>query len=249
MKTAIDVTTGRIVGYDEKSGELLIRAPYDDYLTLTKREYKKCQIQLIDNRPLSDKQRRACYALLREIAAYSGEGTDRTKEYMKIKFLADDFGETADRIFSLANAPMSLVCAFQRFLVRFILDWDIPCNFSLREMVDDMGDYIYACLINKKCCVCGKRADLHHIDHVGTGRDREGIIHEGMEVMPLCREHHTQAHTLGQRTFNEKYHFDGGIGLDRTLCKIYGLRSKRNVKQDRNNGTTDARPGAEAHAD
>lgn len=227
MKTPVDVVKGTISDYDERSGVLTIKAQYPDWPIMLKRGYKECAVQLIDSRPLSDKQRRACYALLREIGDYTGQGTDSTKEWMKIKFLAEDLGETADKIFSLSNAPMSLVCAFQRFLVRFILEWDIPTRFPLLGMVDDVADYVYACLINRKCAVCGKRADLHHIDHVGMGRDREEIIHEGMEALPLCREHHQECHTIGQQTFNEKYHFDGGIEIDKTICRIYGLKRRK----------------------
>lgn len=228
MKSPIDTVKGSIVGYDERRQEVLIRAPYDDWRTMTRREYKSCLVQLVDSRPLSDKQRKMCYALLREIADYTGQGMDPTKEWMKIKFMADDMEQTADRIFSLSNAPMSLVCAFQRYLIRFILDWDIPCSFSLLEYADDVPDYIYSCLMNKKCCICGKHADLHHVDRVGMGRDRTDIIHEGLEVLPLCREHHTQAHTMPDAEFFERYHLPGGIVMDRTLCRIYGLKAKRN---------------------
>lgn len=226
MKTPIDVVKGKIVDISE-NGELTIKARYDDWFTLIKRGYTECQIQMIDSRSLSDKQRKACYALLREISDYTGNGRDSTKEWMKIKFLADDFGETADKIFSLSDAPMSLVCAFQRFLVRFILEWDIPCSFSLLGYVDDVSDYIYSCLINKKCVICGKHADLHHVEHVGTGRDRKEIIHEGMEALSLCRAHHTEVHTIGGKSFMEKYHLDGGIKLDKTLCRIYKLKGKK----------------------
>lgn len=227
MRSPIDTAKGRIVGYDEKRGELLIRAPYGDWPTMVKREYKECMVQLVDSRPLSDKQRRSCYALLREIADYTGQGLDPTKEWMKIKFMAEDLEQTADRIFSLSNAPMSLVCAFQRFIVRFILDWDIPCNFSLLDMVDDVQDYIYSCLMNKKCCICGQHTDLHHVERVGMGRNRDEIIHEGMEVLPLCREHHTEAHTMPDEEFFAKYHLPGGIQLDKTLCRIYKLKSRK----------------------
>lgn len=225
MKTPVDIIRGRIVDVS-LNGELTIKAQYDDWYTLTKRGYSDCLVQMIDSRPLSDKQRRACYALLGEIADFTGNGKDSTKEYMKLKFLAEDFGETADKIFSLSNAPMSLVCAFQRFLVRFILDWDIPTKFPMLDLVDDVGDYLYACLINRKCAVCGKRADLHHVDHVGMGRNREEIVHEGMEALPLCREHHAEAHTLGAQSFAEKYHIEHGIKLDKTLCRIYRLKTR-----------------------
>lgn len=230
MKSPVETVKARIVGYDHRTGELLIRAPYDDHVTLVKREFKECLVQPIDSRPLSDKQRRSCYALLREIAEYTGQGEDTTKEWMKLKFLADDLEETADKIFSLSNAPMSLVCAFQRYMVRFILDWDIPTRFSLLDMVDDVADYIYGCLINKKCVITGRPAELHHVERVGMGRNRDEIIHEGMEVLPLCREMHSEAHTMPDEEFFEKYHLPGGIVLDKTLCRIYGLKTKRGGK-------------------
>jgi hypothetical protein len=230
MKAPTETVKGRIVGYDERTGELLIRARYDDWVTMTRREFKECLVQPIDSRPLSDKQRRACYALLREISDYTGMGQEQTKELMKLKFLAEELQETADRIFSLSNAPMSLVCAFQRFLVRFILDWDIPCGFPLLNFVDDVQDYVYTCLVNKKCCVCGARADLHHVDHVGMGRNRNEIIHEGMKALPLCREHHTEVHAIGQDSFKQKYHLNDGIEVDRTIAKIYKLKTRKDEK-------------------
>ena len=229
MRNPLDAVNGRVVGYDTKTQELLIRAPYSDWFTMTKRNFKECLVQPIDSRPLSDKQRKMCYALLREISDFTGQDIHSTKEYLKIRFLADDFGETADKIFSLSNGAMSLVCAYQRYLIRFILDYDIPCRFPLLDFVDDVADYIYSCLVNKKCCVCGRRADLHHCDHVGMGRDRNEIIHEGMIALPLCREHHTECHTIGQKSFEDKYHLIHGIELDKTLCRLYGL--KRRAKE------------------
>lgn len=230
MKTPIDTVKGRIVGYDEKRQEVLIRAPYDDWATMTKREYKNCLVQMVDNRPLSDKQRRLCYSLLHAISDYTGMGVDPTKSYMKLKFLSEDLEQTAENIFSLSNAPMSLVCAFQRFLIRFILDWDIPCSFSLLEYADDVPDYIYHCLVTKKCCICGDHTDLHHIERVGMGRNRDEIIHEGMEVLPLCRLHHTEAHTMPDKEFFDRYHIPGGIAMDKTLCRLYNLKTKKEKK-------------------
>lgn len=231
MKTPVDTVKGRIVGYDERTQELLIRAHYDDWYTMTKRGYKECLVQPLDARPLSDRQRKMCYALLREISDYTGQDVHSAKEYLKLRFLADDFGETADRIFSLSNAPMSLVCAFQRYLVRFIVEYDIPCRVPLLEYVDDVPDYIYACLIAKKCCITGRPADLHHVHRIGMGRDRDDIIHEGMEVLPLCREMHQEAHTMSDREFFEKYHLPGGVVMDKTLCRIYKVKAKREVRR------------------
>ena len=121
---------------------------------------------------------------------------------------------------------MSLVASFQRFLIKFIIENDVPVKRPLLEYVDDVNDYVYHCLINKKCCICGKKADLHHVDAVGMGRDRTEIVHLGMRALPLCREHHTEAHTRGDKAFVELYHFCEGIEIDKTLCKIYKLKGK-----------------------
>jgi len=227
MKTPLDTVKGKIVGYNPMTEELTIVAKYNDTYMLQKREYKECLVQLIDSRPLSEKQRRACYAMIKEIANHSGMGTELTKQHLKLKFLADDLQETADKIFSLSSAPMSLVCAFQDFLVRFIIDFDVPTKYPLLDMVDDIDSYMYACLTHKKCCVCGKPAQLHHRDAIGMGRDRTKIVHEGLEGIPLCAEHHTEMHTIGDETFMEKYHFNGGIPIDKTICRVYGLRMNK----------------------
>lgn len=227
MRTPTEVLQGRIVDYDERTAELVIRVPYRDWELMTKRQYKKCLVQPIDSRPLSDRQRKACYALLGEIADYTGEGKDMTKERMKLKYLLEDTEDMGNQIFSLSNAPMSLVCGFQRFLVRFIVDWDIPTRFPLLDMVDDIGDYLYSCLAHKKCCITGRPAQLHHIDRVGAGRDRTDIVHEGMEVLPLSPEMHQLAHTMPDSEFFERYHLPGGIVLDKTLCKVWHLKRRK----------------------
>lgn len=231
MTAVIEHVRGYITGYDEKRGELIIRAPYTNFPTLVRREYREVEIQPIDSRPLSDKQRRSCYAMIREIADWSGDTTEAMKEVLKLDFWAGELLEMADTMFSLSNAPMSVVAAFQSWLARFIVRNDVPTKKPMLEYVDDIDDYIYVCLVSKKCPICGKKADLHHYENIGMGRDRDTIIHEGMEVLPLCREHHTEVHTIGRDTFMKKYHLgDHGITADKTICKIYGLNTKKRRK-------------------
>lgn len=188
------------------------------------RKVNEVYIDLIDSRPLSDRQRRMCYALIHAIAEWSGSNEEEVKQAFKLDFWAEQVDTMADKIFSLSNAPMSLVAEFQRFLVRFIISNGVPVKRPLREYVDDVRDYTYMCLIHRKCAVCGRRADLHHIDAVGMGNGRNGVEHLGREVMSLCREHHTEIHTLGKAEFMARYHLDGGIEADGTILKIYGLK-------------------------
>ena len=165
--------------------------------------------------------------MIREIADWSGDTPEEMKHVLKLDFWQGELLEMADRMFSLSNAPMSVVAAFQSWLARFIVRNDVPTKVSMLSYVDDIEDYTYACLVNKKCVICGKRADLHHVDAIGMGRDRDDIIHEGMEVLPLCREHHTEIHSMGRDSFMKKYHLDGGIQADRTICRIYGLKKRK----------------------
>lgn len=226
MAEIIDTVRGKIVNYDERRGVVVIEAPYSDFVTMCRREYKDVTITMIDSRPLSDKQRRSCYAMIREIAEWSGHSAESIKGFAKLSFWRDELFQTAETLFSLSDAPMSIVAAFQGWLARFIVENDVPTRKPLLDYVDDINDYVYACLVNKKCPVCGAKADLHHVDAVGMGRNRTEIIHEGLEVLPLCREHHTEIHTIGKAAFFGKYHLNGGIIADKTICRIYGLRKK-----------------------
>ena len=206
-----------------EDGMAVIVAPIDLYKSAHVNA-KECYVDYIDGRKLSDKQRRMCYSLINAIAEWSGSETEEIKEAFKLEFWAEKVDTLAEKIFSLANAPMSLVAAFQKFLIGFIISNDVPLKFSLLEYVDDLKDYVYQCLIHKKCCICGKKADLHHIDTIGMGNDRNEVQHLGREVMSLCRVHHGEYHNVGRLEFMDRYHLDGGIEADRTILKIYGLK-------------------------
>lgn len=227
----IDKIEGKIVNYDERRRVVLIEAPYDDFARMCRREYDTVEVTLKDSRPLSDKQRRSCYAMIREIADWSGDTTESIKEVLKLDFWCGELLEMADTLFSLSNAPMSVVAAFQSWLARFIVRNDVPTRKPMLDYVDDVDDYVYACLVNKKCPICGKKADLHHWQAIGAGRNRDEIIHEGLEVMPLCRGHHMEVHTTGKADFVKKYHLnDHGIPADKTICKLYKLNTTKRSK-------------------
>lgn len=49
----------------------------------------------------------------------------------------------------------------------------------------------------------------------------------GNNTLPLCRVHQTEIHTIGKIDFYKRYHINGGIPADKTICKIYGLRTDK----------------------
>lgn len=227
MAETIDRVIGTITNYDERRGVVTIEAPYDNFARMCRREYKNVEITMLDSRPLSDRQRKNVYAMIREISNWNGDTPEENKKFLKLDFWQGELLQMADTMFSLSNAPMSIVASFQSWLARFIVRNDVPTKKPMLDYIDDIPDYTYACLAAKKCVICGKRADLHHVVNIGMGRNRDEIIHEGMEVLPLCREHHTEIHTIGRDTFMSKYHLPGGVTADKTICTIYGLKHQK----------------------
>ena len=65
---------GKILSVSD-DGTAVIAAPIDTYI-LTHRKVKEAFIEYIDSRPLSDKQRRMCYALIKAISDWNGDSAE-----------------------------------------------------------------------------------------------------------------------------------------------------------------------------
>ena len=128
----------------------------------------------------------------------------------------------AESIFSLADCDVTTAREFITYLIDFIIAHEIPTRVPLAELCEDVQKYVYMCALKKVCCVCGKKAEIHHYDAIGSRYDRTKPIHEGLRALPLCREHHTEAHNDGKDGFLKKYHIEP-IVLDKKLCKKWGL--------------------------
>ena len=178
-----------------------------------------------DARMRTPEQIRKAWALMGEIAEYQGETKDDVYAEQKTAFSVKHLDILQGELFRLSSATVSAARAFITMLVEIIIEYGIPTKEPLYGLCDDIPRYVYACLMNKKCAVCGKKADIHHCEGsmVGMGRNRKTMIHLGLELMPLCREHHNQCHSIGQNSFNEKYHLVG-IKADEKICKKVGLK-------------------------
>jgi len=203
---------GKIIGYD--GDNLTIEAPFEDDWLLEKQGITEVEINLLDGRTLSVDQRKKAYALLRDIGLYTGYLPEEVKEIMKYDYIS----KTGFQYFSLADASMSEATQFISFLIEFCLEHDIPCQDTLLNMTDDISRYLYLCLVYKKCCICGRKAQIHHVDRIGMRGSRNKMSHIGYEAMALCAKHHNEAHQMTKEEFNEKYHVYG-IKLDEYLVK------------------------------
>lgn len=178
-----------------------------------------------DARARSNEQIRKAWALMTEIATYQGEDKEDVYREQKVAFSAKNLEELQGVLFGLSTATVSTARAFITMLVEIILEYGVPTREPLYQLADDVQKYAYACLIHKKCAVCGKKADLHHVDAVGMGFNRNEKPQIGNLVLPLCREHHQEWHSIGNTAFSEKYHLEP-VQLDERLAKVYGLTRK-----------------------
>lgn len=75
----------------------------------------------------------------------------------------------------------------------------------------------------QECCIkpCNNYiVDPHHVKTRGAGgKDEENLI-------PLCRKHHTELHTIGRMSFQIKYDLDYEK-LIQHYCKEYLLQDEK----------------------
>ena len=193
--------------------------PFPDTYIVEKRKICDIGVKLDDGRTISADQRKKIYATIRDISDHTGYSPDEYKAIAKYDYIA----RTGCDYFSLSDVDMTTANAFLNYLIEFCVEWDIPTLDSLLDRSPDTSRYLYSCIANKRCAICGGKSELHHSDHIGTGRNRKEVMHAGMRAEALCRKHHTECHNIGQKTFDEKYHIYG-IKLDRYLCEILKLK-------------------------
>ena len=221
----MEIVSGNVVDISP-DGYIIARAALPNIDRALIRHYDKIQIGLPDGRTISPEQRRKAYALMREIAEWMGDLPEYVKRLMKMEFMVTRMQALEKHIFSLSDCDMTTAREFITYLIDFIIEHDVPTQTPLIELCDDISRYVYACLMHKKCAVCGaNHVDLHHTQAVGAGRNRDEIFQIGMPVLPLCREHHMESHNIGQKSFLDKYHLQP-IGLTVEIGKVYGLTKK-----------------------
>lgn len=176
-----------------------------------------------DSRARTLEQIRKAWALMGEIAEYQGQGKNDVYREQSTAFSLKHLEILQGELFHLSTATVSTARAFINLLIEIILEYGIPTKEPLYGLCDDIERYVYACLMNKKCAVCGRKTELHHVQTVGMGRNRHEIDHIGMLCLPLCREHHDEAHLIGNKAFEERYHLIP-IQIDQKIAKKYGLK-------------------------
>ena len=182
-------------------------------------------VELVDKRHVSADQRKKAYVLISYIAAWWGyPPLEAMKELLKLMFVGE--AETLRRTFSLSDCDMTTARLFITYLIDFCILHGVDVGEPLYQLSEDIPRYVWACLMNKRCAVCGRKAELHHVDAVGMGRNRKEICHVGMRALPLCREHHTEIHAVGREDFLKRYFLEP-VRIDERIAKVYRLKHRQ----------------------
>ena len=226
---------GYLSRYDGK--ELTIIVPFAGAQLLERQGITECEVRLLDGRQISPAQRRKIFAMVRDIADWVTWAKDKRQyrevlRQLQLLYLIDSTDTEAVRhqleyhycelldinLFSLSSCDMSTARDFISWLIDLAVEHNIPCRDSLLNRCEDIQRFLYACVANRRCAICGQKADIHEVERVGMGRDRRTIHHLGQLVQPLCRQHHCEVDQVGQQSFDKKYHLES-IRLDEYLCK------------------------------
>jgi len=213
------LVTAKIADYDGERLTLLPDFPVTE--ELIRKKAQRVEIRIVDGREITADQRKKIFATIRDIAVWSGHEPEEIRGRLTWDFCLSQDGMDP---FSLSGVDRTVAGAFIGYLIKFCLSWDVPTKAPLMEYCEDVEHYLWHCLYYRKCAVCGQAAEVHHVDRIGMGRDRERIVHEGLKAVALCRRHHDKAHSDQKRLF-EQYHIHG-IPLDKRLCARLRLQKE-----------------------
>lgn len=203
--------------------DLLIRIPdmqIQEYI-IDKR-IRQAEIHLDDGRTISAAQRKKAYATIRDISDYTGYPPEAQKEWLKYLHII----RTGCADFSLSDCSMDTAREFINTMLDYVIEQGIPLSERAIERTDDIGKYLYYCLKHRKCAVCGREGEIHHVDTIGMGNDRRTVDDSDYRKICLCREHHTIAHQRGMAAFQKMYKVYGIVYVENsgendwvTLCR------------------------------
>ncbi|QIL50080.1 hypothetical protein G7084_01335 [Weissella coleopterorum] len=187
----------------------------------------EAMLHVTDGRNVSPKQVRKAHAIIEDYRRFWNEPTIAdAKRVLKDAFYYD----TEHEAFSFSNTDVTTARKFISYMVTNAIRFGVPLSQSANDIQDDIDVYMYQSLKYKSCVLCGKHAQVHHIDTVGMGNDRKLVDHRGKRLIALCWDHHAEAHQKGWPTFSQVYHVKGII-LDPKTLNDLGIMTYKRMKE------------------
>lgn len=187
---------------------------------IMKYKTKTGSIKLDDNRKITAKQQKRIYLTIKDIANHLGYFEKEVEQ-----LLIDNFNISHnENLTCIPECSMSLARKFLAYLLEFCLQYAVPLSDYAVNRIDNIESYISLCLLYRRCAICGNNADIHYAldDKVQIGNNRKKINHVGRKVIPLCRIHYHELHSMSEKDFYKKYSIKP-IPLTEEMVKKLGL--------------------------
>ena len=168
----------------------------------------------------TDQQRKHWYALIKDIADYTGE--NKALIIMKMKYyfmMQEDYPKEP----SLARNKMKIedTNKLLQLVIDYCIENDIPLRKNYLPLMEQKQ--LFAMTMKRICWITHKpNAELCHFGAVGMGRNRNKYDHTKSKFMTLSHELHMEQHRIGERSFCEKYNIEP-IGLSVENLKELGV--------------------------
>ncbi|HHX62332.1 MAG TPA: hypothetical protein GX707_16715 [Epulopiscium sp.] len=179
------------------------------------------EIRINDGRRINADQRKRIFATVKDIAVYTGDDP----EYIRGILLYDYCAKTGEMPFSLSNCSVSQARDYTSHIMDFALEWNIPLTGLGIDRTEDVDRYLYSCIKFRRCAITGQaNADIHHIDAVGMGGNRNEVDHSRLRLIALSRKWHNRVHEQGEQEIFDKYKIYG-IKVDAATLKHIGIKT------------------------
>lgn len=143
----------------EQNGEtfLCIRIPVQAGKLIQTRKCKELALGVDDGRSITPAQRRKAYATLGDISNYTGYTVEAAKEIMKVENMLR-LGQ--DKVISLSDCTITEAREYINTLMEYSLKEGLILTESGLKRTDDIDAYLIQCIRYKRCCICGKTAEI-----------------------------------------------------------------------------------------
>ncbi|BGE82831.1 putative HNHc nuclease [Staphylococcus petrasii] len=176
------------------------------------------EVEVPDNKKLSIEQRKKIFAMCRDIELHWGEPVESLRKRFQAELeIMNGYNEI-----SLSNCSMRIARELIELIIAFMFHHQIPMRVETSKLLSGDKSMLYWATVNRNCVLCGKSgADLAHHYAIGRGANRKKMQHYDYEVLALCREHHSEQHNIGVKSFDEKYILqDSWIKVDDRLNRM-----------------------------
>ncbi len=200
--------------------KLIDELDFDELLKSKHKERYFAYLELWQPGTTTDEQRKHYWALIGDISDYTGEPSWKIVLNMKYLYMVQH-----DKTKEPSMARNKLKKEDASKLIQTIIDYCLDNGIPLQNnYLDEMNSkHLFKMTMNRICWTCGKSAQIHHVNAVGMGRNRSTYEnHDEHLYMALCPNCHSEAHRIGQKTFENKYHVQG-IKLSKENLKRLGV--------------------------